>query len=205
MSLFFVHLSDCLSVGLFVWLILYLSIYFSLYLSLFMLSPSICLSALYFSCLFDCSIVHLSAHLSNFPTVCVNVPMSFCAPASLSWLSRSSSYTRRLHAQSGQDFTSSTPFLLHRSVTAARRSLPLVLNLFVSPCLSRVTASSLKQSTAVFKALCVFVSVQLIVQWKETGRPFQDLRQPSKQRLLGEVPQLCTQVLTRPCFPLTCL
>lgn len=35
---------------------------------------------------------------------------------SLSWLSRSSSYTRRLHSQSGNEFTSSTPSLLHRSV-----------------------------------------------------------------------------------------
>ncbi|CAJ1056557.1 protein phosphatase 1 regulatory subunit 12A isoform X2 [Xyrichtys novacula] len=33
-----------------------------------------------------------------------------------SWLSRSSSYTRRLHSQSGNDLTSSTPSLLHRSV-----------------------------------------------------------------------------------------
>ncbi|XP_070763415.1 protein phosphatase 1 regulatory subunit 12A isoform X3 [Enoplosus armatus] len=31
-----------------------------------------------------------------------------------SWLSRSSSYTRRLHSQSGNDLTSSTPSLLHR-------------------------------------------------------------------------------------------
>uniref|UniRef100_H3DF77 Protein phosphatase 1 regulatory subunit n=1 Tax=Tetraodon nigroviridis TaxID=99883 RepID=H3DF77_TETNG len=33
-----------------------------------------------------------------------------------SWLSRSSSYTRRLPSQPGNDFTSSTPSLLHRSV-----------------------------------------------------------------------------------------
>ncbi|TDH09628.1 hypothetical protein EPR50_G00088080 [Perca flavescens] len=32
-----------------------------------------------------------------------------------SWLSRSSSYTRRLHSQSGNDLTSSTPSLLHSS------------------------------------------------------------------------------------------
>ncbi|XP_039989617.1 protein phosphatase 1 regulatory subunit 12A isoform X3 [Xiphias gladius] len=33
-----------------------------------------------------------------------------------SWLSRSSSYTRRLHSQTGNDLTSSTPYLLHRCV-----------------------------------------------------------------------------------------
>lgn len=43
--------------------------------------------------------------------------MSPCPPVSLSWLSRSSSYTRRLHSQSGNDLTSSTPSLLYRSVT----------------------------------------------------------------------------------------
>ncbi|XP_054885076.1 protein phosphatase 1 regulatory subunit 12A isoform X4 [Poeciliopsis prolifica] len=32
-----------------------------------------------------------------------------------SWLSRSSSYTRRLHSQLGNEFTSSTPSLLHRT------------------------------------------------------------------------------------------
>lgn len=46
--------------------------------------------------------------LSVCPPVCLSVP--------LSWLSRSSSYSRRLHAQPGTDFTSSTPSLLHRSV-----------------------------------------------------------------------------------------
>lgn len=53
-----------------------------------------------------------------------------CAPVtlslSLSWLSRSSSYTRRLHSQSGNDLTSSTPSLLHRSVTLLTPSLVFV-------------------------------------------------------------------------------
>ncbi|MEQ2266447.1 hypothetical protein XENORESO_005019, partial [Xenotaenia resolanae] len=40
-----------------------------------------------------------------------------CHPVSLSlsWLSRSSSYSRRLHSQLGNEFTSSTPSLLHSS------------------------------------------------------------------------------------------
>lgn len=45
------------------------------------------------------------------------------------------------------------------------------------------------------------MSVQLIVQWEETGRPRHDLQQPSKQRLLGEVLQIYTQVLFSPRLP----
>ncbi|KAM3609189.1 uncharacterized protein V6R79_010837 [Siganus canaliculatus] len=43
-----------------------------------------------------------------------------------SWLSRSSSYTRRLHSQSGNDFTSSTPSLLHSSSYGKRLDDPTV-------------------------------------------------------------------------------
>ncbi|XP_063756925.1 protein phosphatase 1 regulatory subunit 12A isoform X4 [Eleginops maclovinus] len=41
-----------------------------------------------------------------------------------SWLSRSSSYTRRLHSQSGNDLTSSTPSLLHSSSYGKRLDDP---------------------------------------------------------------------------------
>lgn len=50
------------------------------------------------------------------------MPLSPC----LSWLSRSSSYTRRLHSQSGNDITSSSPYLLHRSVTLLTARLVFV-------------------------------------------------------------------------------
>ncbi|XP_078113255.1 protein phosphatase 1 regulatory subunit 12A isoform X6 [Sander vitreus] len=43
-----------------------------------------------------------------------------------SWLSRSSSYTRRLHSQSGNDLTSSTPSLLHSSSYGKRLDDPTV-------------------------------------------------------------------------------
>ncbi|XP_056272356.1 protein phosphatase 1 regulatory subunit 12A isoform X2 [Pseudoliparis swirei] len=43
-----------------------------------------------------------------------------------SWLSRSSSYTRRLHSQSGIDLTSSTPALLHSSFYGKRLDDPTV-------------------------------------------------------------------------------
>ncbi|XP_029009023.1 protein phosphatase 1 regulatory subunit 12A isoform X2 [Betta splendens] len=41
-----------------------------------------------------------------------------------SWLSRSSSYTRRLHSQSGNDITSSSPYLLHSSSYGKRLDDP---------------------------------------------------------------------------------
>ncbi|XP_026220734.1 protein phosphatase 1 regulatory subunit 12A isoform X2 [Anabas testudineus] len=41
-----------------------------------------------------------------------------------SWLSRSSSYTRRLHSQSGNDITSSAPYLLHSSSYGKRLDDP---------------------------------------------------------------------------------
>ncbi|KAK2842363.1 hypothetical protein Q5P01_012563 [Channa striata] len=41
-----------------------------------------------------------------------------------SWLSRSSSYTRRLHSQSGNDITSSTPYSLHSSSYGKRLDDP---------------------------------------------------------------------------------
>ncbi|XP_028286042.1 protein phosphatase 1 regulatory subunit 12A isoform X2 [Parambassis ranga] len=43
-----------------------------------------------------------------------------------SWLTRSSSYTRRLHSQSGNDLTSSTPSLLHSSSYGKRLDDPTV-------------------------------------------------------------------------------
>ncbi|XP_045892576.1 protein phosphatase 1 regulatory subunit 12A isoform X4 [Micropterus dolomieu] len=43
-----------------------------------------------------------------------------------SWLSRSSSYTRRLHSHSGNDLTSSTPSLLHSSSYGKRLDDPTV-------------------------------------------------------------------------------
>lgn len=48
--------------------------------------------------------------------LCLSVRLPVRLPVPLSWLSRSSSYTRRPHSQPGNDFTSSTPSLLHRSV-----------------------------------------------------------------------------------------
>lgn len=67
-------------------------------------------------CFQSCSLHNLSELLPM--CVCLPVCLSICVRLSvpLSWLSRSSSYTRRLHSQPGNDFTSSTPSLLHRSV-----------------------------------------------------------------------------------------
>ncbi|XP_075945320.1 protein phosphatase 1 regulatory subunit 12A isoform X3 [Anarhichas minor] len=57
-----------------------------------------------------------------------------------SWLSRSSSYTRRLHSQSGNDFTSSTPSLLHSSSYGKRLDDPTMTS--ASTGLSRLNSVS---------------------------------------------------------------
>lgn len=66
------------------------------------------------------SVRNLSELLQMCSRLCLSVCPSTCLsvrpPVPLSWLSRSSSYTRRLHSQPGNEFTSSTPSLLHRSV-----------------------------------------------------------------------------------------
>lgn len=68
-----------------------------------------------------CLCPHIPAVQPLGPSVCL----------SPSWLSRSSSYTRRLHAHSGHDFTSSTPFLLHRSVALLTARHRCASHLFV--------------------------------------------------------------------------
>lgn len=74
-----------------------------------------------------------SLHMSPCHPVCV------CVSLSLSWLSRSSSYTRRFNSQSGNDLTSSTPSLLHRSVMLLTARLTL---LFVCNCHCPLTANA---------------------------------------------------------------
>lgn len=66
-------------------------------------------------------------------------PVCVCVCLSLSWLSRSSSYTRRFNSQSGNDLTSSTPSLLHRSVMLLTARLTL---LFVCNCHCPLTANA---------------------------------------------------------------
>ncbi|XP_059190612.1 protein phosphatase 1 regulatory subunit 12A isoform X1 [Centropristis striata] len=67
-----------------------------------------------------------------------------------SWLSRSSSYTRRLHSQSGNDFTSSTPSLLHSSSYGKRLDDPTVTSASTgtsSAGLSRLNSVSAQRPT----------------------------------------------------------
>lgn len=73
------------------------------------------------------------------PCICPLVTLCVCVCLSLSWLSRSSSYTRRFNSQSGNDLTSSTPSLLHRSVMLLTARLTL---LFVCNCHCPLTANA---------------------------------------------------------------
>lgn len=73
------------------------------------------------------------------PCICPLVTLCVCVSLSLSWLSRSSSYTRRFNSQSGNDLTSSTPSLLHRSVMLLTARLTL---LFVCNCHCPLTANA---------------------------------------------------------------
>ena len=74
----------------------------------------------------------------------LSVPVSPC----ISWLSRSSSYTRRLHSQAGNDLTSSTPSLLHRSVLLLTARLVYVC----SPCLCAIVYAESQLLTSTVKA-----------------------------------------------------
>lgn len=88
------------------------------------------------------------------PSHCI---CALVTPVSPSWLSRSSSYTRRLYSQSGNELTSSTPSLLHRSVT------PLTaLFLFVCSAvwLFCVAARYCTPTPAANANLCVHVAVK---------------------------------------------
>lgn len=85
----------------------------------------------------------------------VPVPVSLC----ISWLSRSSSYTRRLHSQAGNDLTSSTPSLLHRSVLLLTARLVYVC----SPCLCVIVYAESQPVTSTVNAkvrVCAWVAVK---------------------------------------------
>lgn len=75
---------------------------------------------------------------------------------SLSWLSRSSPYTRRLHSQSGNDITSSTPYLLHRSVMLLTSHLVFVgFPTCMCGCLAESQLVTVLQHCGCERCLCV--------------------------------------------------